>query len=223
MRIFAKRYHVAVVTLMMGMACMTSWAQTPNTSEAPSGVRIKKIPQVSTSSWRQKTPVFPVAVAGSGQSSNQPRDWGVFEVEFDVLTPVTAPWIDNLTVNYYVMLKNPKDIQKTYSFLKLTCQYSDIERGGSRYVCAVLPPVVMMRHGTVIGFAVDFLVGGKIVDSKSSEASAPNDDLKKAQARWWEDPNVIDNALTVKREGVLLERSKTPFGLIRIDDFEVAK
>jgi hypothetical protein len=39
---------------------------------------------------------------------------------------------------------------------------------------------------------------------------------------WWKNPRIIDSPLVTRREG-LLERSKTPFALINMDDYEVVK
>ena len=41
--------------------------------------------------------------------------------------------------------------------------------------------------------------------------------------RWWENAAIMDSAKTAKREGYLLERVKTPFGLLNLDDHEVSK
>jgi len=39
---------------------------------------------------------------------------------------------------------------------------------------------------------------------------------------WWKDSKVLDNASVTRRNG-MVDRSKTPFALINVDDYEVVQ
>lgn len=172
-------------------------------------LRIRKFPRLSNErDWRQRTPVF------AGQASRNPREWGVFEVVFD-----SAPkWIDELVVTFHVMSQGLDEAGgQQFNLYRLTSRFVDIAQDRNRVVSAVLLPTALMRHGKPIGFAVEFAIGGKVVATESDVAAPFLKD------RWWENPMIVDSPKTIKREGYLLERSKTPFGLVNIDDNEVSK
>ena len=48
-------------------------------------------------------------------------------------------------------------------------------------------------------------------------------DDPKAKAKWWEVQQIVNNPLTFKRDGYLVDRSKTPFSVVAIDDYEMSK
>ena len=39
---------------------------------------------------------------------------------------------------------------------------------------------------------------------------------------WWKKPEITDNKNVIRRDG-LVDRSKTPFALVNIDDYEAVK
>ncbi len=175
-----------------------------------SGVlRVRKSPRLSNArDWQQRTPVF------IGQASRTPRDWGVFEVVFDA----NPKWTDELVVTFHLMLQNtdPQE-QPPFSLYRLTSRYMDVAQGRNKVVSAVLLPSALQRHGRPIGLAVEFSVNGQVVATESDTTAAFLRD------RWWENAQIVDSPQTVKREGYLLERSRTPFALVNIDDHEVSK
>lgn len=173
-------------------------------------LRIRKVPRLGSRDWLQRTPVF----AGSA-SRGKPREWGVFEVVYD-----TAPeWIDELTVSFTLMLQatDPALQQQPFTVCRLTCRYIDVAKGNDKVASAILLPSALLRYGRPIGFAAEFSVNGQVV---GSEAAATEAFLKD---KWWENAAIMDSPRTVKREGYLLDRIKTPFGLVNIDENEVSK
>jgi len=173
-------------------------------------LRIRRKPRLNTRDWRQRTPVF------TGSSSrSRAREWGVFEIAYD-----TAPeWIDELMVTFTIMAQStdPAHKERPFSLYKLTVRYTDVPAGRDKLASAILLPSALLRYGQPIGLAVEFNVNGKVVASESVETSAILKD------RWWENPAIIDSPKTVKREGYLVERGKTPFSLVNIDEFEESR
>ena len=172
-------------------------------------LRIRKVPRLNNErDWKQRTPVF------VGQTARTPREWGVFEVVFD-----SSPlWIDELTVTFHVITQGVDEKgEQQFSVYRLTSRFIDVAQGRNKTVSAVLLPSALLRYGRPIGFAADFSIGGQTVASETDVAAPFLKD------RWWENPAIIDSPRTVKREGYLLERSKTPFALLNIDDNEVSK
>ena len=156
---------------------------------------------------------------GLGAKSPKSKTWGVFDVVFD-----TAPlWIDELTVTYSVMLSNDKVQQgeKPMSLMKLTVEYADIAQGRDHRAGVVVPAVALERYGKPIGFAVQIFVGGNPV----AEAGVVDGFLKdpKVRERWWANSAVTDSPAVQKRDGYLVERSKSVFSLVDIDSYEAGR
>ncbi len=176
---------------------------------ATDAIRIRRMPRLNNrTDWVQRTPVF------TGTAARRPRDWGVFEVAFDS----SPEWIDELAVTFHLMMQSadPRE-ERPFSLYRVTSRYIDVAQGRGRLVSAVLLPSALLRHGRPIGLAVEFSIGGQVV---AHEATATEAFLRD---RWWENPQVVDSPRTVQREGYLLERAKTPFALVNIDDNEVSK
>ncbi len=153
---------------------------------------------------------------GMGAKTAKPKTWGVFDVVFD-----TAPlWIDELTITYSVMLFNDKPLQgeKVLSLMKLTVEYGDIAQGREHRAGVVVPAVALERFGKPIGFAVQFFIGGNPV----AESGVVDGSLK-GQERWWVNPVVLDSQAVQKRDGYMLERSKSVFSLVDIDSYEAGR
>jgi len=151
-----------------------------------------------------------------GNRSPKQKDWGVLDVTFD-----SAPeWIDEMTVTFTVMLQNkkPKQGEPVFSLLTLTSEYRDIAKGRDRKAGVVVLPVAMERHGQPIGIGVQFFRDGQLI----AESGVGAESLS-SQARWWANPNVTDHASVKKRDGYMIERSKSPFALVDIDSYEASR
>jgi len=170
-------------------------------------MRIRKMPRLNSKEWLQRTPQM-----FAGTSRSKAREWGVFEVTYD-----TAPeWIDEMVVTFTVMLMS-NDRDQPFSFCRVTSRFIDVAKGSGKIASAVMLPSGLLRYGRPIGFVVEFSLNGQVVAVESTETE------KFLTERWWENPSIVDSPRTVKREGYLLERSKTPFGLVNIDENEVSR
>ena len=148
-----------------------------------------------------------------GNRSGRQKQWGVFDVTFD-----TAPeWLDEITITYTVLLNNPKAKpgEKQMSLYTFTADYADVAMGREHKAGVVLPPAALLRYGAPIGFAVKISVGGRTVERGTPDKIGNI-------AKWWSDPAVTSHQNVQKREG-LMERGKSPFALVDIDSYEVAK
>lgn len=171
-------------------------------------LRIRKLTEMGRDLY-QRTPSL------GGRSPKQ-KDWGVLDVTFD-----TAPeWIDSLTVTFSMMLQNKKARQgePVYSLLTLTTEYRDVAQGRDHKAGVVILPVAMERYGQPIGVAVQFFRDGQLI----AETGVGTDSLS-SQPKWWSNSKVTDSPGVRKRDGYMIERSKSPFALVEIDSYEASR
>ena len=153
---------------------------------------------------------------GLGSKSAKAKTWGVLDVDFD-----TAPeWINELSVTYTVMLHNEKAAQgeKPISFFQVTSIYTDIARGRDHKAGVVLVPVALERFGRPIGFAVQMFVEGALVAE-----DGVGEGVLSGQDKWWKNEKITASPNVQKRDGYLLERSKSAFSLVDIDSYEASR
>lgn len=196
-----------------------SWAQ----SRAPAAgaaqaaaqssvLRIRKLPKLGKS-LLVRSPEYSSNVARTLSGSKRPREWAMFDLFYE-----TQPdWVNELAFSFVIMseTRTPEG-KKEYSLFRTTVTYVDIEKG-EHLATVVLPPAAVARFGEIVAYSVEVAIGGQKLaeDSVTSLPSMPPD--------WWRNPRVIDNANVVKREGYLVDRSKTPFSYSFIDDYEAVK
>lgn len=163
---------------------------------------------------KQQTPIY--TTSATTVRPGRPREWAVFEVTYD-----TVPeWMDEVVVTYYVMSerRGADAKQKEFSFYQTTVRYTDVPRG-EHMACVVLPPGPLLRYGDrFIGAAVEITAA----DGTLLAAKDETQDWVPPPGDWWRKPEVTESKSVVKREG-LVDRSKTPFALVNIDDYEVVK
>lgn len=178
-------------------------------------------------SWLLKTPHI------SGNSTHKERLWGVFDYSFDTL----APWTDNIVVNYHILLdaEKVKDREKDtprFTYMQLTMRFGDLAKGKDHRVSAVLLPAALTRYGFITALGFEMTVHDRVVysDQQFSNGSVLMPTMKKAleansknPAKWWELQNIVNNPQTFKREGYLVDRAKSPFALVAMDDYEMSK
>lgn len=204
------RTSVYVALAVFALALFPShgvWAQDV-APQVTGVVRIKTVTQLGRDMLQR--------AAGFGGKSAKAKSWGVLDVDFD-----TAPeWIDELTITYTVMLHNEKAAQgeKPISFFQVTSIYTDIARGRDHKAGAVLVPVALERFGRPIGFAVQMFVEGNLVAE-----FGVGEGILSAQEKWWQNPVITASPNVQKREGYLLERSKSAFSLVDIDSYEASR
>ena len=103
-----------------------------------------------------------------------------------------------------------------FSYYTATVRYIDIPKG-DHMSCVVLPPSLVERYGEPVALALEIMgKDGTVLAGKWESTIA---DLKN---EWWKNPQIMDNAM-VKRRAGLVDRSKTPFALINMDDYEVVQ
>ena len=143
---------------------------------------------------KAKSPVYKVSV-GTQNSSN--ADWWQGVVEFE-----TSPeWIDELEFTFYAYIETQKEGAKLF---RSTVNYINIPKGKHIADC-FLHPNIIKRFGVPKYTAVIVKLNGAVLATKSSATTA----------NWWEQFSPID--------GVLLNRSLTPFALVDYDLYPVIK
>ena len=146
---------------------------------------------------KEKTPVFRTAVAS--QSSARQPDWWRVVVDFE-----TAPdWLDELEFTYYVYMKDQSNKGAEVVF-RGTVTYVNVPKGRHQSDM-FLHPSTLARMGNAEQVAVVVKSRGAVVGTEST-AKTPN---------WWERFPPVD--------GVLLNRSQTPFAFIDYDLFNAIK
>jgi hypothetical protein len=174
-------------------------------------LRIKRFPKPGRG-LIVRSPEYNTSV-GRSASNRKPREWVLFETIYD-----TAPeWMDTLDFAYSVMTeRRTPDGKKEYGFFQVSVRYLDVAKG-EHTSCVVLPPNAIARYGEPVAIAVEIAQDGKLLASQSEATMAglPDD--------WWKNARVLDNPGVIRREGYLADRSKTPFALVNIDDYEVVK
>lgn len=148
------------------------------------------------------TPEYSVKNAPRGQAKT--REWFRVQAEYD-----TAPeWVDELSVTFYVLLKDETVRQGSpYVLLRGQQTYVNIEEGNGHLCEAYLHPSTLKRYkGNVERIAIVFTHNGRLVAMESNPES---------KARWWEQ--------LAPQDGLLLNRMQTPFAMINFDDYEAVK
>ena len=91
-------------------------------------------------------------------------------------------------------------------------------QGRDRKAGVVMLPVAFERFGLPIGFAVQIFRDGDIIAESGMGAGSLS-----SQKKWWSESKIIESQNVQKREGYLLERSKSPFALVDIDSYEASR
>ena len=175
-------------------------------------IKIERMPPPNKTSVI-RTPEFDVNVQNTmSKITRKPREWALFEIKYST----SAKWTDELTFNYHVMTKGEGDDGKEiYNYYTTTVRYIDIPKG-NHMSCVAIPPSQVERYGKPVAIALEIVdQEGEIRDSKSEITIKLPDE-------WWKNSTVLDNAKVKRRTG-LVDRAKTPFALINIDDYEVVQ
>jgi hypothetical protein len=157
------------------------------------------------------TPRFQSSVAASG--IKPPQRWAQIILAFDT----EAEWLDEVTVRYVVMSRRTEAGKAAYSLYTTAVAYTDVRRGRDHQGAVYLRPAAIERFGSPVAIAVEISVGGKMVAEDSVE------DGLKLGPRWWKDPAIVESKDVTARDGYLLEKARSPFALICMDDYEVSR
>ncbi|MBR0057036.1 MAG: hypothetical protein IJP66_06875 [Kiritimatiellae bacterium] len=151
------------------------------------------------------SPVFDGKVRSPGRNSSAKKKWAQFEVEYTT----KAEWTDAITFTFHVM---SMDDEKTPHYYSTSVTYLDVAKG-DHGACVMLPPSAVLRYGTPMAYGVEIEIDGKTV------ASGGEGQWKDTQ--WW---TKLDAVKKLERHsGQLQDRSKTPFGLTFIDEYEAVR
>ncbi|MFO7936812.1 MAG: hypothetical protein R6V06_04300 [Kiritimatiellia bacterium] len=175
-------------------------------------IRIERLPPPNKTAV-VRTPEYDVQVQNTMRKiTRRPREWALFEVKYST----SAEWTDELTFNFYVMTRGENEEKKEiFNFYTTTTHYIDIPKG-DHMSCAAIPPSQIERYGEPVAVALEIVdKNGEIADSKSETSMRFPDE-------WWKNSKVLDSP-KVKRRAGMVDRSKTPFALINIDDYEVVQ
>jgi len=211
MKPLSKTLSAMLATCLLAVCFVSTVAaqgNQPGTQPASEILRIRKMTDLNRD-YRQRAIQL-------GNRSGRPRDWGVFDVSFDV----GPEWVDEMTIIYTVMLQNDKAKpgEKALSLMTVTAMYSDVEQGRDRKAGVVVSPSALDRYGSPIGFAVQIFVAGQLAAEQGIGKG-----LLGNQQDWWKKPEIIDSQLVQKRDGYLVERSKSVFNLVDLDAYEAGK
>lgn len=200
-------FIATVALLVIAIPADAQVAATPQ--QAPEILRVRRFSGLGTKNI-VKTPEYKT----DAQRGVKPlKEWFQLSVTYD-----TAPeWIDELAFQYFVMSLAKVEGEMKYSIFSATVRYSDIQRGRSHVSTAFLHPKAVERFGDIVAVAVEILHAGKVIaqEGEVGEKTIPED--------WWKNTVVTESANVTARNGYLLDRSRSPFALINIDDYEFIK
>jgi hypothetical protein len=157
----------------------------------------------------ERTPGFRTDKSGGTVSA---KKWYKIGIEYDT----TPEWIDQMTVQFFALCGRRVENQVAYTFFTTSGRYWDVEEGRRHKAEAFLHPKAESRYGDVVAVAVTVEIEGEVVASESAASI-------KLPENWWRNPRVTDNESVTRRDGYLMERSRSPFALINIDDYEFVK
>jgi len=176
---------------------------------AGEGVHIRRIEGVGKQ-YTVKTPEF---TTSHQAGTKRPADWGEIRLIFDT----TPEWIDELSVQYFVLTLTKDKGKNLYSFYKTTVRYGDIAGGSGHMVAVYLPPAAVKRYGSPVAVAAEITVADKVVDTRSESGGL------KLPDKWWQDPSVLGKDNVSIRNEYLVSKGHSPFALINIDDYEAER
>ncbi len=202
--VFLKMAIGAVLALILSP--VVGFAQVPVRAERKAGGAVLRLHQLTGTGGRaiMKSPDIARGTTRRGDS----REWAEVGVQFD-----TEPeWLDEVTLNFYVLLRSTDKADLT--LVKGSVTYLDIARGSSHMGAAYVRPAALARYGKIIGVAVEAVVKGETVDALSEGKLAPSKPLPR---EWWKNPKLVP------KDGYVLDKAKTPFILVNYDDYEALK
>lgn len=214
-------YRYVVICSVLAFLCMgsellgqTRRASSPAASskKEKNRIRIERMPPPNKTAMI-RTPEYNVSVQNTMSPVNRkPREWALFEVKYST----SLKWTDELTFTYYVMTKGEDDDgNEIYNFYTTSVHYIDIPKG-DHMSCTAIAPSQIERYGKPVAIALE------IVDKDGEIAASESRTSIKFPEEWWKSSVVLDSPKVKKRQG-LVDRSKTPFALINIDDYEVVQ
>jgi len=194
--------------------------------------------------------VAPGAMAGADDAVAQGRDAKVLVDQFPKTgqaSALTAPaiqgqttigkyttfvkWQDQLTFTWHILLesksateKDRDDKKAPYSYYTTSVTYANIPQG-SHAASVVLPPSILERFG--YAKAIGVVISNKNGDTLGGQSESEVQGIK-GGTLWWSDSAIMNakdktgGPMIETRQG-LLERSKTIWGLVNPNDYEMVE
>lgn len=151
-------------------------------------------------------PQFDAKVKSPNRNSGRNKRWAAVEVEY-----LTAPeWLDEATFTFHVL---SRDAKGGYHYFTTTVTYINIAKG-EHGACVMLPPNVVARYGLPTAVGVEIEIDGEVV--------AADSDGSGKKGAWWDKLDTLGEKLMQHPE-LLVDRSKTPFGITFTDEYEVVR
>lgn len=154
----------------------------------------------------------------------KPRKWIVLEAKYSTY----SRWQDQLTFTWHVILdtktateKDKTDKIAPYSYFTTSVTYSNIPKG-THAASVCLHPSYLERFGEAkaIGLVISNGKGEILAGNSESEIQGI-----KSGTKFWEDNKIMDaqkdGAPLIERRQGLLDRSKTIWGLVNPNDYEL--
>ena len=161
-----------------------------------------------------------------GKCYQKPRKWLVFEMKYTTF----VKWQDQLTFTWHILLesksateKDREDKKAPYSYYTTSVTYANIPQG-SHAASVVLPPSILERFG--YAKAIGVVISNKNGDVLGGQSESEVQGIK-GGTLWWNDEKIMNatdkNGPMIERRQGLLERSKTIWGLVNPNDYEMVE
>ncbi len=178
----------------------------PRPASSRTAFRIKDISKPGKSSLISSPDVDGKVKSPGHISRGQNWKWAMLEVKYE-----TAPeWIDEATFTFYVLCQDSKT--KVYHFFQTAVSYLDIAKG-DHVAAAMLPPNAVVRYGEPISFGVEVAIEGEKVAETAVGVGGPG---------WWATLDRLGDRVK-RHSGYLQDRSRTPFGVTHVDEYEAVR
>ncbi len=168
----------------------------------------------------EKTPVYNIGV-GPKRNTGASKDWLVVEVEFSYnpAGPNDPPFLDDLTFNYYIALKNQSQQNPQPTLLVGSVTHVAIPVGKGMRSAAFVSPRTLERffegrsptnaNQAVAAVGVTITRAGQVVAEDSTGEG-------KGRAQWW-------TAFQQAPAGLVLNKNETPFAPLFGDFYEAIR
>ena len=196
-----RTYCCCLIAVAGVYGVLTTSSHAQDTAARPL-VKIKDLDGVG-SSGKVRTPRYETDV---NRSVMPPQEWGRIRVEYDSY----PEWIDEMSIRYYVLLRKAGRGETKWLLLEGTVAYVNIEKRRGHLGEMYVRPQTIKRHGDIVAVAAEISVGGQTQAQESKEASGV--------PRGW-----MNSEAVPKGNGLLLNRTKTPFHFVNYDDFETIR
>ena len=163
-----------------------------------------------------------------GKCYQKPRKWLVFEMKYTTF----VKWQDQLTFTWHILLesksateKDRADDKAPYSYYTTSVTYSNIPQG-SHAASVVLPPSILERYG--YAKAIGVVISNKNGDVLGGQSESEVKGIESG-SQWWNNNDIMDakdtktGGMMIERRQGLLERSKTIWGLVNPNDYEMVE